>query len=465
MKTTSQVTKQSIITVIVQFFYLLILILFFRNKLFPENISVRILVNLFLVLLPSILWCIFFYLQDRLEPEPIKMLIFAFYLGLSINAILANPLKMSVFKVMEWLDHSLVSQVLGILFNMALIDALLMFLLLRFVIYPAKEVDEPVDVMVYGSLMGIGYAAFNSFYLLFSHATLNVGYAAYYISLNALLYASIGAFQGYFFGRVKFFKVNRELYFIAGLVSTILILGGFLFLNQIIYLRTLYALVWSYLIVVFFVICIFAFVLSRIRRWVKVDMHKNVNKNFYQLEPILSLIMVLLIAASICNGVHFMNIKKFQDRRVGLEFICPNELQPGELPTQLSLFAFNRDNFFKKSFPTKYGEQNASLLFYVNDDSVSKIPLDYSQFLLSQKLTKPYQKTELNIDGKAGQRLEYAIDLKSTHSDWKPALLYIITDIFRHKNKIIIFNYFGSPTEFNLNIQSYKELLNSIKWR
>src|SRR5450830_835416 len=58
-----------------------------------------ILAGLLLALVPALIWMIFFYLQDRLEPEPKGYILGVFLLGAILASAIGIPLVNNFFRV------------------------------------------------------------------------------------------------------------------------------------------------------------------------------------------------------------------------------------------------------------------------------------------------------------------------------------------------------------------------------
>ena len=117
-----------------------------------------ILVGVLLAIIPAVLWLVFFYLQDRLEPEPKKEVAKIFIVGLALAGAIGIPLTYQVFHVQEWLYRGPVPLVLGSFFIVGAIEAFIVYAAVRFFIYDSPEFDERTDGIVYATAAGLGYA-------------------------------------------------------------------------------------------------------------------------------------------------------------------------------------------------------------------------------------------------------------------------------------------------------------------
>lgn len=125
------------------------------------------LVSLIVVsLLPGILWLSYFYRKDRFEPEP-KGLIMKMFFGGMFLVIPAGFLELIWRAPLQEarLTGDLEALFIYSFLLIALIEEGVKMLFLVIAIYPHRELDEPVDGIVYGVTVGLGFAVLeNLFY-------------------------------------------------------------------------------------------------------------------------------------------------------------------------------------------------------------------------------------------------------------------------------------------------------------
>src|SRR5687768_2549145 len=124
------------------------------------NIGVAIVEATFLALLPTILFALLIWWLDRHEKEPVPLLLIAFLWGAIPAIILAIALSLAVDVPLQGLitsegmlkiaEASLVAPIVG----EAVKAVILVFLFLAF----RREFDNVLDGMVYGALVGLGFA-------------------------------------------------------------------------------------------------------------------------------------------------------------------------------------------------------------------------------------------------------------------------------------------------------------------
>jgi len=144
-------------------------------------------VNLFFLLLvftiaPAIVWMWIFYRQDKIEPEPPHLVWRMFWLG-AISVIPAVALSWVLSQILafmgtgllfvvpknQWIDATamVVSAMYGAVLVAPIAEELVKFSFLKRFAYPLEEFDEPMDGIVYGAAIGLGFAFVeNIFYYL-----------------------------------------------------------------------------------------------------------------------------------------------------------------------------------------------------------------------------------------------------------------------------------------------------------
>lgn len=147
-------------------------------------------------LAPSIALLSFIYLKDRYEPEPMKLILKLFFLG----AMLVFPAYVLERTLQEVIENF---EIITSLINIAIIEEILKWLTLYFIMYKHTEFNEPYDGIVYSVSIAIGFATLENLgYLIFNSLE------PVHVLLRGLLPVSghtiFGIIMGYFIGRAKF---------------------------------------------------------------------------------------------------------------------------------------------------------------------------------------------------------------------------------------------------------------------
>jgi protease PrsW len=163
-----------------------------------------ILLGLLMSLVPAVLWLIFFYRLDRLEPEPKTKLLTIFGVSALVTAAIANPLLENFFEIDRWLYNSFGTQLLGGILLAGFVQSAVIYLVVRYGIYHSPEFDERVDGVIYAIAAGLGLSTVINFLYVINNGGVDLGIGAVRIVVNALAYASFAGVLGYFLGQARF---------------------------------------------------------------------------------------------------------------------------------------------------------------------------------------------------------------------------------------------------------------------
>ena len=186
-------------------------------------------VGIVLAIVPAMLWMVFFYLQDRLEPEPVGHVAQIFVIGLALAGAIGIPLTDQVFRAQDWLFGDTVSTIVGAVFVRGAIEAFILYATVRYFIFNSPEFDERSDGVVYGTAAGLGYATALNLQFILSNGGAALGAGELYVAEVALAYAAFGGLLGYFLGRAKM-QQDPIWWLPLGLVLTALLNGLFIVL-------------------------------------------------------------------------------------------------------------------------------------------------------------------------------------------------------------------------------------------
>jgi len=177
-----------------------------------------------LAIAPGIVICLFIYLKDKYNKEPIGMLILAFVLGM-LSIIPAVIVQLSWPVGIEQLGNR---DYLGLAFFTFVIIALSeegsKFLMLRLFLFSRKNFDDPFDGIVYAVMVGMGFATVENILYVYQH-----GYATGVLRmfLSVPAHGTFAVLMGYFIGYAKFTAGNKLPYFFLSLLLPVLFHGAF----------------------------------------------------------------------------------------------------------------------------------------------------------------------------------------------------------------------------------------------
>jgi RsiW-degrading membrane proteinase PrsW (M82 family) len=163
-----------------------------------------VLAGVILTVVPAIIWLVFFYLQDLLEPEPKRYVIGVFIIGALLASAVGIPLVRNVFHVQTWLGRSLLVNILGSILVVGFVQEFLKYASVRYSVYLMPEFDERMDGILYGTVAGLGYATMLNINYIVDSGGVDLGIGIIRIVVTALAQASFAGISGYFLARAKF---------------------------------------------------------------------------------------------------------------------------------------------------------------------------------------------------------------------------------------------------------------------
>ena len=178
------------------------------------------MITILLTFVPSIVLLLYFTLSDRFK-EPKGTVLLIFFLGflICLPAGILNGLSHDFFYDGSKYSENLTSSFLG----PAWAEELLKFSILYLIVLKRNEFNEPMDGLVYGVVVSLGFATYENYTYVYEWAEViakeeNVNYAelSYLIALGRS-YSAIpmhglnGAVMGYYFGMYAFTGNKRFL--------------------------------------------------------------------------------------------------------------------------------------------------------------------------------------------------------------------------------------------------------------
>lgn len=160
-----------------------------------------------LAIVPAVLWLVFFYLQDRVEPEPVGHVAQMFVIGLALAGAIGVPLSDQVFRTQDWLFRDAGSTLIGAVFVRGAIEMFIIYATVRYFMFDSPEFDERTDGVIYGTAAGLGYATFINIAMVANSggiAAEELGAGVIRIVIVTLVQATLGGLTGYFIARTKF---------------------------------------------------------------------------------------------------------------------------------------------------------------------------------------------------------------------------------------------------------------------
>ena len=171
---------------------------------------------LLITIIPSLIILSFFIFSDKFK-EPNKAILKVFGCGLliCIPAFILNTYLNDY-----WFYQTKVpEELIGSFLVPALVEEGLKFSVLYYVVYKMREFNEPMDGIVYGVTVSLGFATLENIYYVFFAGfddPLGVAYLRAFSAVPA--HALFGVFMGYYFMKYSFIKRKNNLFF-AYLIS------------------------------------------------------------------------------------------------------------------------------------------------------------------------------------------------------------------------------------------------------
>jgi RsiW-degrading membrane proteinase PrsW (M82 family) len=193
---------------------------------------VNILTVLGLGLLPSIIWLIFFLQQDRLKPEPKKLILYVFLLG-SFSVFIVYGLQVFFNTFIGPQINIKEYTFLSFLF-LGGIEEVLKFAIVYGAIRQRKEFDEPIDAMIYMITAALGFSAVEDIASVISDSALREFGAISTLALRfigaTLLHALASGIVGYYWGKAIVRKKDYSKLIVFGLFLATLLHATFNYL-------------------------------------------------------------------------------------------------------------------------------------------------------------------------------------------------------------------------------------------
>jgi protease PrsW len=173
-----------------------------------------------LAIAPGIAICIFIYLKDKYNKEPLGLLIMSFILGM-VSTAPALIIQLLYGKMDgQSITYVAVFAYLVVAFS----EEGSKFVMLRFYAYPKKAFDDPFDGIVYAVMVSMGFATLENIGYVLQHG-FATGITRMFLSVPA--HATFGVLMGYHVGLAKFNPPKRNYYFLLAFLWPVIFHGTF----------------------------------------------------------------------------------------------------------------------------------------------------------------------------------------------------------------------------------------------
>jgi RsiW-degrading membrane proteinase PrsW (M82 family) len=457
------ILKTGLANTIFQIVYLLFMFIIGYSISLAGHPSLKALLLVVIVFVPSFIWTLFFYLQDRPEPEPASFIISAFIAGMAAASLGAIPLYNIIFHVQEWIYASTLLFILGSFFIKGFVASFFLYIVLRYGFYPLKEFDNPPDGMIYGATVGAGFAFVSSLFYLWDHPSFTLFVVAFTATVNILAYSAVGSLIGYMIGRSKFQGKNIDVSSTIGVALGVFLIGIYHILGELFFLSGIQHAFWlCFILVLIYSLIIQSFCFLKIKKQIKRGIEKEVNISKKPARFTTLIILIFFLGAIFISQLASSG-KKYNHEEYGISFSYPYSLSPfslfgGEKP-KISLPPVSEILFSGKN-------NDPSFLFSVKFDS--KENYEGNRGLLRYvevSQTENFRIEDYDFGHKKGTRILYSYLERTTEdpNDF-PKLIRVVSDIILHKEKIFILTYKADSSQFENGFVLYTKIIKSLEW-
>lgn len=466
MSRTKNFAKSGAYNILAQALFFVLLYVIGRNSAVGAAGIGQWFILIALILIPSAIWTLFFYLQDRIEPEPTGYVILSFLAGMAGASLLGLPLEHKIFATREWMYLSPGFMAAASLTIIGAVFSFVIYAIIRYGFYGSKEFDEPVDGMVYGALAGSGYAFVSSLFYLMKHPEFTLFAIGYTTTTNILMYASVGALAGYIVGMGKFSERSSTWRgFLAVGVGTILI-SIFTLLEELVLLEGFQNAFWiSFALTLLLAVVILWLVYGKMRKLTERSLHQEVLVRFSLDYPAILLFLVLLALGGSAQQQASRGLV-YQNEEQGISFKYPRKSSP-VLSRSMSLLPAGLTRGAQTIFNVSLGEGGSTqvIVKMIKEkiDLESVQPTDFTES--SQHAS--FLREDVTVAGSKGLRLKYSYLKKWSLVDQSefPEIIWAITDIVPGPQRSYIFTFQGTPEAFRRQEPAYLQLLNSVNFK
>jgi RsiW-degrading membrane proteinase PrsW (M82 family) len=201
-----------------------IVVALIADSLHDLSQTALIFFGVFLAIVPTIWWMVFFYREDQIEPEPKTRVLEVFALALILTDTVGLRVVNDVFNVRDWSNtNATVSLLAAILLN-GFVYMAIQYFAVRAVVFTTEEFDERMDGIVYGTAAGLGVATLLNLHHIIDNSGVALAPGVIHVVTTALAQASFGGLMGYFMAQSKF--EHRPMWWVPVGLSAAAVLNG-----------------------------------------------------------------------------------------------------------------------------------------------------------------------------------------------------------------------------------------------
>lgn len=164
-----------------------------------------------IALAPGLAIILFILYRDKFNREPAATMFISFLYGV-LSTIPALGLEIGAgYFELSGIEGTIIFAFLGV----ALVEEFVKFVPLRLYSFTRNSFDEPLDGIVHGVMIGMGFATLENILYVFQHG-MNTGFLRMFTAVPG--HASWGVIMGYYVGKAKFNYEKRGRLLITGLL-------------------------------------------------------------------------------------------------------------------------------------------------------------------------------------------------------------------------------------------------------
>lgn len=167
----------------------------------------------------AVIW--FIYHKDKYDHEPLKYLILAYVIGLACAAVVPF-----ISGKINWLPEQYRGTQMEIFLTafvvIALVEETIKFIFLRGLFFNRSVFNEPIDGIVYGVMIGMGFATLENLYFV-----MDGGWQTAVLRMFTAIpaHAVFGIVMGYYVGKAKYVPHRNLEYSLKAIFVTIFLHG------------------------------------------------------------------------------------------------------------------------------------------------------------------------------------------------------------------------------------------------
>lgn len=429
------------------------------------------ILGMFLALVPALIWMVFFYQRDRVEPEPKQLVARMFVFG-AVGAGIAIPLAQPIVGGIIPQLPSLILRLLVTILTVSLLQETLKVAMVRYVVLGTDEFDRHPDGIVYGLASGLGFAT-----VLTLHFALGSSDAVEPLKLairavdNALVHGVLGAVSGYYIGRVKI--DGKKLGWMIRGLAIVTVINGIYRVAANEFSATFTFNPWySLLIALGLAIVVGAVLFAVFRRailratgalsTVSIQIHARSPQLIWDIHPrydlllIGALVLALGIGWGLLGGLDARHLTYTGDE-ISASFQYPTGWG---IQTQATGEVTLRNPFAPGAFkPTLTVSETKTAAATSLDFIMGELVTGYEQ---TKTLFVEISREPMTVDDHEAIQLEYRYACEIGGS---PVVVYGAETYVLIENQLYIFRYEAEPDAFETGLAHYERLLESVRFR